>query len=78
MENIEEINNKVLKIISKSMNKESLMLEDEIELSSIETLKLLTKIERAFQVEVDDEYVFKGLFSSPQKVSNYVYEKLQE
>ncbi len=73
----EEICGKVLDIIISETNNKSISLEADLDLSSIQILKVLASFERTFLVEIEDEYVFSGMFSSPLKIGRYIYHSLQ-
>ncbi|HEY9062637.1 MAG TPA: hypothetical protein VIO64_19385 [Pseudobacteroides sp.] len=66
----------ILNLISNEAKISSLDFEDTVELSSIQILRVLAQIEKKFQVEIDDKYVFHGLFSSARVLSSYISNKL--
>ncbi len=72
MFDIQYVKNRVLNIMAEEIKNEDLQLKDSIFLSSIQILKALAKVEKEFLVEVDDRYVFHGLFSSPKVLSSYI------
>lgn len=73
-----EIEQKVLEIYKKQLNRQQIALDETLELSSIEILNILAQIEREFFVEVEDELVFHGLFSKITELSKYIAEQLEE
>lgn len=43
-----------------------------LSLTSLQTIKLVAKIENVFDIELDDEYIFRGLFNDIRTLMNYV------
>lgn len=73
-----EVEEKVLDIYKKQLNREEVQLDEKFDLSSLETLNILAQIERTFFVEVDDDLVFHGIFSDIKELSKYIVEHLEE
>lgn len=76
MTDVKDINKYVLDILSEEIKDTNLDFNAKIDLSSIQILKVLANIEKKFQIEVDDKYVFHGLFSSGEILSSYICNKL--
>lgn len=78
MDRKSEVLEQVVEIFKKQLNREEVPVDEEIELSSIEILNILSQIERVFFVEVEDDLVFQGLFSNIKELSDYIVEQLDE
>lgn len=76
MYNIEEVNGCVLELMEKESDRLGLGLDDTVELASIQILKILAAVEKKFLIEVDDRYIFHGLFTSPKVLSSYICNEL--
>lgn len=62
----------------KETKDEELTTTTEVLLSSLQILNMLSKVEKKFGIEIEDELVFHGLFSSIQLLSDYVMKLLEE
>ncbi|PJI06513.1 MULTISPECIES: hypothetical protein [Clostridium] len=72
-----KIDNQILELVSKKFNISDLKFDEEIQLSSIEILKMVTLIEKKYGIEVEDKFIFHGLFSSCKTISSYIYNKIK-
>ena len=73
----QEVKQTVLAILAGVMKKPGLDFSERTDLSSIQILNTLSQVEKQFQVEIEDEYVFHGLFSSAEVLTSYINYKLQ-
>ena len=76
MQNAQGIETRVLAIVSAALERSDIGPDDPLDLSSIQILKALAQIERTFEIEVEDDDVFHGLFTSVRHISDYVCQKL--
>jgi len=68
----EKIIHKVKNHISEVLNTEQINIEGDLELSSIQILNIVTWIEKTYQIEVDDRYIFHGMFGNIKTLSLYI------
>lgn len=79
MKNKQSIENKIFDIIKKiinnnDINKDSLLL-DEGWLDSLSTIELLTEIEKAFNITIDNDQLTHENFNSLQNITELVFKK---
>ncbi|BCJ94847.1 hypothetical protein acsn021_24160 [Anaerocolumna cellulosilytica] len=77
MHNVEEVKRDILTMIREEKECYDINLEDELDLVSIQILNLVAKIEKKYLIEVDDSYIFHGLFSSACVISSYICNELE-
>jgi len=79
-ENLDTIKEKLSNIFKKQFNLKEIDLEknyfDGEMANSIDALELLVKIEEGFKIEIEDEDLSAELISSVNKVSEYIYKKI--
>lgn len=78
MDTLEEITDRVLTIIRREANDPAIGKEDVLKLDSIQILKTLAAFERTFLVEIEDEYVFSGMFESPVLIGRYIHRRMSD
>lgn len=66
----------VYAIIVEVSQQANIAFDQDLDLSSIQVLKALALVEKTFQIEVEDEEVFHGIFKSVQRLNTYVQAKL--
>ncbi len=79
MKNKQSIENKIFDIIKKiinnnAINKDSLLL-DEGWLDSLSTIELLTEIEKAFNITIDNDQLTHENFNSLHNITELVFKK---
>lgn len=74
---IEDVNSYILDTMVNQYNQKDLSLTDELQLSSIQILKIVSSIEKKFGIEVEDEYIFHGLFTSCEVLCSYICDQLE-
>lgn len=72
------IESQVRAIIMEASQRSDFQPTEILDMSSIQVLKALSLIEKTFQIEVEDEEVFHGIFTSAERLSAYVRMKLDE
>jgi len=72
--NKSEIDNFIVEVITK-IKKQEVSLEERIMLSSLETLRCVSELERKYNIEFDDKLIFRGLFDHISTVRDYIIEK---
>ena len=65
---------KILEFI-KNTKKESAIVEEKLDLTSLQTLLVVAEIEKYFGVQIEDNKIFRGLFSSMEVITDYVNDK---
>lgn len=71
-----DIDAQVLTILSEDLGRPNLQLSQKLDMSSIQVLKALAHIETTFAIEIEDDVIFHGLFSSPEHLSMYIHRVL--
>lgn len=66
----------VCMILADVLQKSTTSLEDRLDLNSLQTLRALSLIETIFQIEIEDDFVFHGLFASTQSVVGYICQNI--
>ena len=69
---IEDVNSYILDTMVNQYNQKDLSFTDKLQLSSIQILKIVSSIEKKFGIEVEDEYIFHGLFGSCEALCSYI------
>lgn len=72
------IESQVRTILIEASQRSDVQPTEVLDMSSIQVLKALSLIEKTFQIEVEDEEVFHGIFTSAGRLSAYVRMKLDE
>jgi acyl carrier protein len=72
-----EVNKTVLTILAGAARKPDLDFQERMDLSSIQILNVLSQVEKQFKIEIEDDYVFHGLFSSADILASYINYKLE-
>ncbi|HHV28119.1 hypothetical protein [Acetivibrio mesophilus] len=67
-----EIVREIKRYISEEFNIQPLSIESDLQLSSIQILNTVTWIEKTYQIEVDDKYIFHGMFKNIRLLSLYI------
>lgn len=68
-----EIKETVLETLKEVNQEEILNQEEVLELSSIQVLKMVSILENKLGVEIDDRYIFHGIFKNCDVLTSYLY-----
>ena len=79
MQTNQEIESQILAILCASFQRTTLSLEEPLEMSDVSSIQILTAIAKlgtTFAIEIEDNLIFHGLFSSARSVCTYILQKL--
>ena len=54
------------------LSKDNIDPESDLTLTSLQTIKLVSKIEKKFQIELADRYIFRGIFRNLETLCSYI------
>lgn len=67
----------IRELFVKETKSEDLIDTTEVLLSSLQILNMLALVEKKFGIEIEDELIFHGLFSSVESLSDYVIKSME-
>lgn len=62
----------VLRVVRDAGQDSAIGAETQLDLDSIQALRVLIELERHFDVEIDEDEIFDGWFNTPELICQYV------